>query len=199
MLLTDKVIIVTGVGPGMGRKLAVIGAAEGAKIAVAARSKSFVRQVTDEISGQGGHAVAIPTDVTDAKQCERLVAATCEAFGRIDGLINSAYIFGGGRPLDAHGLEQWVSNMEVTFFGAMRMIEAVIPVMKRQRDGAIVNVSTRSVVQPIAGEGAYVAAKSALHGATRQLAAELGPFNIRVNAPGWAVSRACRCKPTCAT
>ena len=115
-----------------------------------------------------------------------LAAASLEAFGRIDGLINSAYLFGGG-PLDTHGLDRWVQGMEITFFGSMRMIKAVIPTMKQQRNGAIVNVSTRSVVQPVAGEGAYVAAKAALHGATRQLAAELGPFNIRVNAPrmGW--------------
>jgi NAD(P)-dependent dehydrogenase (short-subunit alcohol dehydrogenase family) len=187
MLLRDKVVMVTGVGPGMGRKLALIGAAEGAKIAVAARSKGFVEEVAQEISTQGGQAIAVPTDVTDSAQCERLVAATCDAFGRVDGLINSAYVFGGGQPLETHGLDQWTSNMDVTFFGAMRMIAAVVPVMKQQRDGAIVNVSTRSVVQPIAGEGGYVAAKSALHGATRQLAAELGPFNIRVNAPrmGW--------------
>jgi NAD(P)-dependent dehydrogenase (short-subunit alcohol dehydrogenase family) len=187
VLLKDKVVIVTGVGPGMGRKLAMIGAAEGAKIAVAARSEGFVREVAAEITAQGGQAIAVPTDVVRADQCGRLVDATVAAFGRVDGLINSAYVFGGGRPLDRYGLDQWAGNMEVTFFGAMRMIEAVAPVMKRQRDGAIVNVSTRSVVQPIAGEGAYVAAKAALHGATRQLAAELGPFNIRVNAPrmGW--------------
>jgi NAD(P)-dependent dehydrogenase (short-subunit alcohol dehydrogenase family) len=171
----------------MGRKLALIGATEGAKIAVAARSKGFIQEVAQEISARKGQAIAVPTDVTDSAQCEHLVAATCEAFGRVDGLINSAYVFDGGKPLDTHGIDHWIGNMDVTFFGAMRMIAAVAPVMKQQRDGAIVNVSTRSVVQPIAGEGAYVAAKSALHGATRQLAAELGPFNIRVNAPrvGW--------------
>ena len=186
MLLKDKVIVVTGVGPGMGRKLAVIGAAEGAKIAVSARSAGFVREVSEEITAAGGQAIAVPTDVTDEAACERLAAATLEAFGRIDGLINSAYLFGGG-PLDTHGLDRWVQGMDITFFGSMRMIKAVIPTMKAQRDGAIVNISTRSVVQPIAGEGAYVSAKAALHGATRQLAAELGPFNIRVNAPrmGW--------------
>ena len=186
MLLRDKVVIITGVGPGMGRKLAAIGAAEGAKIAVAARSEGFVREVTEEITAQGGQAIGVPTDVTDEAQCEQLAAATLEAFGRIDGLINSAYLFGGG-PLDTHGLDRWVQGMDITFFGSMRMIKAVIPTMKNQRAGAIVNISTRSVVQPIAGEGAYVAAKAALHGATRQLAAELGPFNIRVNAPrmGW--------------
>jgi NAD(P)-dependent dehydrogenase (short-subunit alcohol dehydrogenase family) len=186
MLLKDKVVIITGVGPGMGRKLASIGAAEGAKIAVAARSEGFIREVTEDIIAEGGQAIGIPTDVTEDAQCEHLASATLEAFGRIDGLINSAYLFGGG-PLDTHGLDRWIQGMDITFFGAMRMIKAVIPTMKRQRDGAIVNISTRSVVQPIAGEGAYVAAKAALHGATRQLATELGPFNIRVNAPrmGW--------------
>ena len=187
MLLKDKVVIVTGVGPGMGRKLATIGAAEGAKMAVSARSAGFVREVAEEITAAGGQAIAVPTDVADALQCKRLAEATLEAFGCIDGLINSAYVFGGGRPLESHGTKQFAENMEVTFFGALRMIEAVLPAMKRQRDGAIVNVSTRSVVQPIAGEGAYVSAKAALHGMTRQLAAELGPYNIRVNAPrmGW--------------
>ena len=187
MLLEDKVIIITGVGPGMGRQLAKIGATEGAKIVIAARSRGFIDEVATEIDAAGGQAIAVTTDVADAAQCERLAAATLEAFGRIDGLINSAYVFGGGRPLEQHGLDEWVANMNVTFFGAMRMVKAVLPAMKRQRDGSIVNVSTRSVVQPIAGEGAYVAAKAALGGATRQLAAELGPYNIRVNGPrmGW--------------
>jgi NAD(P)-dependent dehydrogenase (short-subunit alcohol dehydrogenase family) len=187
MLLKDKVVIVTGVGPGMGQQLAKIGAAEGAKMAIAARSRGFIDEVAAEIAVTGGQAIAVSTDVAEAAQCEHLAAATLEAFGRIDGLINSAYVFGGGRPLEQHGLDAWVANMNVTFFGAMRMVKAVLPAMKRQHDGAIVNVSTRSVVQPIAGEGAYVAAKAALGGATRQLAAELGPHNIRVNAPrmGW--------------
>lgn len=186
MLLKDKVVIITGVGPGMGCKLATIGAAEGAKVAIAARSEGFVKEVAEEVASQGGHAIAVPTDVTDETACERLAAATLEAFGRIDGLINSAYLFGGG-PLDTHGLDRWIQGMDITFFGSMRMIKAVIPTMKAQRDGAIVNISTRSVVAPIAGEGAYVSAKAALHGATRQLAAELGHYNIRVNTAvmGW--------------
>jgi NAD(P)-dependent dehydrogenase (short-subunit alcohol dehydrogenase family) len=187
MLLEGKSVVITGVGPGMGCKLALVGAAEGARVAISARSKGFIDEVAQQITAQGGTAIAVATDVADAAQCERLAAASIEAFGRIDGLINSAYVFGGGRPLDRFGLDDWFANMDVTFFGAMRMIKAVLPVMKRQHHGAIVNVSTRSIVQPLSGEGAYVAAKSALNGATRQLAAELGPYNIRVNAPrmGW--------------
>jgi NAD(P)-dependent dehydrogenase (short-subunit alcohol dehydrogenase family) len=187
MLLRHKTIIITGVGPGMGRQLALIAAAEGANVAIAARSQEFIAKIAQDVAAAGGEAIAVPTDVADSAQCERLAAATLKAFGRIDGLVNSAYVFGGGRPLEQHGIDEWVANMNVTFFGAMRMVQAVLPAMKAQHDGAIVNVSTRSVVQPIAGEGAYVAAKAALGGATRQLAAELGPYKIRVNAPrmGW--------------
>lgn len=187
MLLKDKVLIITGVGPGMGRKLASVGAAEGAKVAIAARSKGFIAEVAQEIASAGGQAIAIPTDVGDQAQCEHLAAATFEAFGRIDGLINSAYRFSYAHRLEDHGLDEWQVTMDATCYGALRMIKAVLPAMKRQRHGAIVNISTRSVVQPVSGEGAYVVAKSALHGATRHLAVELGPYNIRVNSPrmGW--------------
>jgi len=91
MLLKDKVVIITGVGPGMGRKMALGAAAEGAKVAVSARSESFIREVADEILAVGGEAIAVPTDVAEMDQCENLAAKTRDAFGRIDGLINSAY------------------------------------------------------------------------------------------------------------
>ena len=187
MLVRGKAIIITGVGPGMGRKLASIGSAEGAQIAIAARSPGFIGEVAAEISAQGGQAIAVPTDVGDFEACNRLAAAALEAFGRIDGLINSAYRFSSAHRLEDHDLGEWQLTMEATCFGALRMIKAVLPAMKRQGGGAIVNVSSRSVVQPIPGENPYVAAKAALEGATRQLALELGPYNIRVNAArmGW--------------
>jgi NAD(P)-dependent dehydrogenase (short-subunit alcohol dehydrogenase family) len=187
MLLDDKVLIITGVGPGMGCKLALVGSAEGAKVAIAARSKDFIDEVAQQITAAGGQAIAIPTDVGDTTQCERLAAATLKAFGRIDGLINSAYRFRGGHKLEDNDLTEWQITMDATCYGALRMTKAVIPAMKQQGGGAIVNVSTRSVVQAISGEGAYVVAKAAMHGATRHLATELGPYNIRVNAPrmGW--------------
>jgi NAD(P)-dependent dehydrogenase (short-subunit alcohol dehydrogenase family) len=187
MLLKDKVVIVTGVGPGMGSKLALIAAAEGASVALAARSPELIGRLAGEIAAAGGRALALATDVTRPDQCARLAAATLDAFGRIDGLVNSAFRFRGGVPLDGDDLVEWQATLDVTLFGALRMIQAVLPAMKAQRDGAIVNVSTRSTAQPLAGEGPYVAAKTALHGLTRQLAVELGPWNIRVNAPrmGW--------------
>jgi NAD(P)-dependent dehydrogenase (short-subunit alcohol dehydrogenase family) len=182
MLLKDKVLIITGVGPGMGRKLALIGAAEGTKVALAARSKDFVKQVTAEVRAAGGEAIGVPTDVDDATQCQALADATLNEWGRIDGLVNSAYMHGPFASFDESSIEAWQSVMSVTCFGALRMVKAVLPAMKARREGAIVNVSSMSSVQPYAGGAGYATAKAALEGATRQLAKELGAHDIRVNA-----------------
>lgn len=187
MLLEDKVVIVTGVGPGMGRKLALIAAAEGAKVAVSARTQSFIDGVVQEIRSAGGHAIAVPTDVGDARQCENLAARTLEAFGRVDGLVNSARAHGPFISFEDGDLHEWAANMEITCFGALRMVKAVLPAMKRQSGGAIVNVSTMAALKPMTGEADYATAKGALTTATRQLANELGQYNIRVNCTrmGW--------------
>ncbi len=113
--------------------------------------------------------------------------ATLEAFGRIDGLVNSAYRHKDFITFEDGDLAEWQANMNVTHFGALRMVRAVLPAMKRQGGGAIVNVSTKSSVRMVAGEGDYGTAKAAMNAATRQLATELGKYGIRVNVArmGW--------------
>lgn len=186
MLLTDKVIIVTGVGPGMGRKLAVLAAAEGAKVAMAARSPDFLAQVAAEIREAGGMCIAVPTDVAESSQCENLVEKTLGAFGRVDGLVNSAYRHATYQGFEQDEIDAWLASMNVTCFGALRMIKAALPALKA-RGGAIVNITALAAVQPTHGQYDYATAKAALEGATRQLAKELGPYRIRVNCTrmGW--------------
>ncbi len=187
MLLDGKSIIITGVGPGMGREMALIATREGARVTIAARSADFLASVEADIHAEGGEAIAIQTDVGDAMQCERLAQGAANAFGRIDGLVNSAVSSLPTGPVEGADLEAWMSTMSVSCFGALRMYQAILPVMKHQRDGAIVNISSMAAIKPSAGQAAYAVAKAALEGATRQLAAEAGPFNIRVNCvrPGW--------------
>src|SRR5579859_1610031 len=168
MLLRDRVVIVTGVGPGMGRKLALLLADEGAKVAVAARNAGFVADVVREIEAKGAVAIGVPTDVSDMAQCENLAARTLEAFGRIDGLVNSAYAHNDFLPFEDRDLAVWQANMDVTYFGALRMVKAVLPAMKAQGGGAIVNVSTKSSLKMVVGEGDYGTAKGALNAGTRQ-------------------------------
>lgn len=187
MLLAGKTVIVTGVGPGMGRQLALIAASEGAQVSIAARSAGFVREVEQEIASAGGRAIAVPTDVADHAACAALAAATLEAFGRIDGLVCSAYKVADPRPFESADLEVWMANMNVTCFGSLRMIQAVVPAMKAQGGGAVVNIGALASAQPAPGQADYAVSKAALEGATRQLARELGPHGIRVNVArmGW--------------
>lgn len=187
MLLKDKVVIVTGVGPGMGRELALSASREGARVALAARSVDFLDSVAEQVRVAGGECIAVPTDVGDSAQCERLAEATLKRFGRIDGLVNSAYCTPGFGSFESATVEAWQANMNVTCFGALRMAKAVLPAMKQQRGGAIVNITAMAAVQPPAGQADYATAKAALEGATRQLAKEFGAYNIRVNCArmGW--------------
>jgi len=138
MLLKDKVIVITGVGPGMGSKLATIAAAEGAKVAISARSEAFLKEVADEITSHGGKVISVPTDVGDLAQCERLVQQTVKAFGRIDGLVNSAYRVGAFKTFEDASIEEWQSNMDITCFGALRMSNAVLPERPLRQVGAVV-------------------------------------------------------------
>jgi len=187
MLLEGKVVIVSGVGPGMGQALARIAAAEGAKVGLGARNKAFLDEVAADIRAKGGEAVAVATDVTSADQCRALAQATAEAFGRIDGLVNSAYAHGEWKTTDEADAEEYADVFNVNCAGALRMAQACLPAMKQAGGGAIVNVSTMSTVNPFPGEGAYSAGKGGMNALTRHMAKDFGRFGIRVNVArmGW--------------
>jgi NAD(P)-dependent dehydrogenase (short-subunit alcohol dehydrogenase family) len=187
MILSGKSIIVTGIGPGMGRKLAIEAASEGARLILAARSQGFVEGVAREIVESGGSAVAVTADVSRQADCDRIAAAAVAEFGRIDGLVNSAYGSGPFVSFEEGDLADWRKSMEVTLFGALQMIKSALPQMKANGGGSIVNVSTMETRKPLPGHGVYAVPKSALSGATRQLAVELGKYRIRVNTAvmGW--------------
>ena len=187
MILKDKTVIITGVGPGMGRAMALGAAAEGARVALCARSEAFLHEVLAEILRQGGRGIAIAADVTSTADCERVVKETLDALGGIDGIVNSAYFHPPWSAVESADLEDFHKAFDVNCLGALRMIRAALPAMKLKRRGSIVNVSTLATRKPVSGEGAYAIAKAALGQLTRQLALELGEFGIRVNQAlmGW--------------
>jgi len=186
MLLKDKVVVISGVGPGLGRKLTLLATAEGAKVAIGCRNTAFLDGLAQEVRDSGGEVVSSPTDVKDVAQCNRLVELAAGQFGRIDGLVNSAYQYSPAQFEDAD-LDTWAATMDVTCFGALRMAQAVLPHMKKVGGGSIVNVSTMETRKNRSGEGAYSIPKAALEMATRQMAFELGKYKIRVNSTlmGW--------------
>ena len=189
-LLAGKVVIVTGIGPGFGRVLAEEAARLGARVAMVSRSTTLMGEVSELIAREGGEAIAVQADITRQADCQRVVDETLRAFGRIDGLVNSAYRPGDIRPVNEIDLDELAAAFDVTVLGTLRMIRAVVPAMERQGGGSIVNVGSQVARKIVLNQGGYAATKAALSALTRQLAAELGPLNIRVNTPafGWTIS-----------
>ena len=138
MLLKDKVVIVSGIGPGLGIELALLAAQEGAKLAICARTASKLDAAERDVAalGLGTEVLKVPTDIADREQCRKLVERTVERFGRVDALINSAYVGGGFGPIETADLDDWRATMDINFFGTMKLTQEVIPHMKRQGGGA---------------------------------------------------------------
>ncbi|OCC25123.1 oxidoreductase [Croceicoccus estronivorus] len=187
MLLKDKVVIITGTGPGMGQAMCRGAAREGAKVVISARSVDAINAIRNDIEDQGGEAIAIPCDVSAMDQCRNLADQALAKWGRIDGLVNSAYYHPPWGPLHEADMGRLAKVMDVIALGGLRMAQCVIPTMKKQGAGAIVNISTLATRRPSQGEGGYAMGKSALNQMTRQLASELAGTGIRVNTAlmGW--------------
>lgn len=187
MLLTGKVVIVSGVGPGMGRHLAIHAAQEGARgLVITARRQENLDAIGKAVAeaGTGCEVLACVNDIRDLGGCERVAASTVERFGAIDALINNANVgLGGGGAKASEGeLDVWMHPFEGNVIGTMKMCRAVLEQMKEQGRGFIVNVNTMGArMRPKADEVSYDAAKAALMSATRSLAYEVGQFGIHVN------------------
>lgn len=190
MLLKDKVVIISGVGPGMGQSLARVAAREGASVALGARNEAFLHQVRDEIIAEGGKAIAVACDVSDAAQCEKLAQEAAGAFGgRIHGLVNSAYYHGDWTFIENSDPADFAKAFDVNCLGALRLTQASIPYLRD--GGAVVNVSTMASVRPFGTEHGlemgYAVAKAGLNTLGKYMAADLGRHGIRVNTcrMGW--------------
>jgi NAD(P)-dependent dehydrogenase (short-subunit alcohol dehydrogenase family) len=189
MLLKDKVIIVSGVGPGLGIHLGRVAAQQGAAVILSGRTatKLEAAQRAIEQLDLGARVLSVPTDITRPGDCERLASRVVDTFGRIDGLVNSAYVSGTLGPVETASLQDWRATFEVNVFGTLNLVQAVLPHMKYQLGGSIVNVNSQVVHKPLAGQGGYAASKAALACATSYLALECGQYGIRVNSVflGW--------------
>jgi len=187
MILKDKVVIVTGAGPGMGQATCRGAAREGAKVVVTARSKEAIDAITREIVDAGGEAIAVPVDVTSMDQCQAAAKAALDKWGRIDGMVHSAYYHPDWGSIIDHSIDQVLQALDVIAVGGLRMAQAVVPQMKAQGSGSIVNISTLATRKPMPGEGGYAMAKAALAQMTRHMAIETAGSGVRFNTAlmGW--------------
>lgn len=187
MLLEGKVGIVSGVGPGLGREIAMAFAREGASVVLGARTESKLRDVADEIEAAGGRAAFAPTDITDVSQCRRLVATAVDRFGHVDALVNNAFVPDAFLRFEDVDLGAWRRIVDVNLFGSLQLTKEVIEPMKAQGGGSIVFVNSMVVRKVLPNQGGYAVSKGALLTAAQVLAIELGGYGIRVNSivPGW--------------
>jgi NAD(P)-dependent dehydrogenase (short-subunit alcohol dehydrogenase family) len=186
-MLRDEVVLITGVGPGLGSKLAVRAAAEGAKVVMAARSADVMKQVEKDVAATGGEAVGVQCDVRRPEEVAVLVETAVARFGTITGLVNSAFGHPGWSDLLETPEKAVRRSMDIILFGALNVTREVVPHMKAAGRGSIVNVGTMTTRKPMRGEGGYAVAKAAMATATQFLALELGEHGIRANQAvmGW--------------
>jgi 3-oxoacyl-[acyl-carrier protein] reductase len=176
--LTDKVVIVTGAGRGIGLTIAEKFAREGSRVV-----GLDLAATPDEGTTSG--IVPLGCDVSDSASVRRAVAEVVERFGRIDVLVNNAGINAEGL-LEELSDDLWDRCFDINVGGVFRMCREVIPVMKQQSGGRIINAASFAAIVPSVASAAYAASKSAVVQMTRVLASELGPYDITVNsyAPG---------------
>lgn len=182
MLLTDKVVIVTGASKGLGVCMAKVCAAEGAKVVLAARSRDRLQTVQRDIEASGGTALAAACDVAKMADLREVVTRTVDAFGRIDGLINNAGV-NFVKPFLATTEKDWDHIMDVDLKGSFFLTQLCAQQMARQQPqgGSIVQIASVHTMASLAGAAPYDAAKHGMVGYSKAAAVELAPLNIRVN------------------
>ncbi|MFW5850497.1 MAG: SDR family NAD(P)-dependent oxidoreductase [Spirochaetota bacterium] len=183
--LKDKVAIVTGVGAGIGREIAMTFGREGVKTVGVDMDADRLADLGRAFDAEGFDGMQLACDVREPDQIRAVVDKAAERYGRIDILVNNAGVAKGG-PVETLPVEVWDLNHDVNSRGTFLMCQAVIPYMKKQRSGRIINAASFAAIVPSLGNAAYSSSKAAVHYFTRVLAGELGPWEITVNcyAPG---------------
>jgi NADP-dependent 3-hydroxy acid dehydrogenase YdfG len=184
--LQGKVMAITGASSGIGEATALMAAAEGAKVSLAARRKDRIDALAERIRGDGGEAVAIETDVADEAQCQAFIDQTKEELGGVDILVNNAGVMLLG-PVIGAPTEQWRQMVEVNVLGLLYCTHAVLPIMGEAGSGHIVNIASMAGRRASAGAGVYNLTKFGVVGFTEALRQECARAKVRTTViePGW--------------
>ena len=194
--LANKVAIVTGAAQGLGRAFCLKLAAEGARVVVADINLDGATSTAQAIQSKGAAAIALQVDVSSEADTRQMAAATLAHWGRIDILVNNAAVYQGlaRKSFEDIHPDEWDRVMAVNLKGPWLCARAVVPAMKQQCSGKIINVASATFFSGSPLWAHYVASKGGVIGLTRVLAKELGDFGICVNAiaPGFTMTEASR-------
>jgi NAD(P)-dependent dehydrogenase (short-subunit alcohol dehydrogenase family) len=185
MLLADKVVVVAGIGPGLGRSIALASAREGADVVLAARTASRLDEVAKEVAALGRRGLAVPTDLTDPDAAARLADAARDEFGRVDAMVYNALAMPPIKDLCDVSLEAVSAGFDANVVAALRLTRLLVPDLAESK-GSVVMINSMVVRFSQRTMGPYKLAKAAMLAMAQSLATELGPRGIRVNsvAPG---------------
>jgi len=180
--LEEKVAIVTGGSRGIGKAIALAFADTGADVAIASRKLPDLEKVAEEIEAMGRKALCVPTHTRKVEDLRNLVSKVVSEFGRIDVLVNNAATNPAMGPIVDTEESVYDHIMETNLKGYFVMSQLVGKIMRDQKSGVIINVSSAGGLSPAEGLGPYCISKAGINMLTKALALELGPYNVRVNA-----------------
>ena len=175
----DQVVLITGASSGIGRETALTFARRGAAVALAARRRAQLEEVAAAVTAAGGHAMVVPTDVSDLRAARASVAKVRRKWGRIDILVNNAGILKPA-PVEQLTAADFEAMLRVNVFGALFMMQAVLPSMRERKHGTIINVASLAGRRGITPLGGYCATKFALVALSEALRTELNTSKIHV-------------------
>jgi NADP-dependent 3-hydroxy acid dehydrogenase YdfG len=176
--IKDKVVVITGASSGMGEAAAKHLSSLGATVVLGARRVDRIVKLAKEINDNGGKALAFAVDVTQRDQVKNLVDTAVEKFGRVDVILNNAGIMPLS-PMERLNVDEWDMMIDVNIKGVLNGIAAVLPYMKAQKSGQIINTSSVAGHKVFNGSAVYSATKYAVRALTEGLRMEVKPYNIR--------------------
>lgn len=186
IMLEGKVLVVSGVGTGLGRSVAVRGALAGARVVLAARTESRLTEVAEEIRDMGGTAVSVPTDLTDDASVTNLAESALAEFGVVDAVVHNAFVQPPHERLLDTEFESVRRGMDINLLAALNLTRKLAPALEKSQ-GSVVMINSMVLRNQLPNFGAYRVMKAGLLALSRSLSVELGPMGVRVNsvAPGY--------------